>query len=228
MIGNRRQHEGRQFRARHHHHRDRADEQEEIAQRDRGRGAERRLELRRVGGEARGDLAGLLRVEEAGIEPGQMGEEIGAQVGDHPLAERHHQVVARAGGQREHRDDADHGEKISADEAGVGVREAEVDHPPDRDRHDERRAGSDDRARSAPARSARDGRGRKARAASRRRARRGTFCCRRRRRMTLRGRLLRRTGGFTDRFSAEIKAPGSELAPTAVWDLLASMGRAAL
>ena len=44
-----------------------------------------------------------------GIEPGQMGEEIGAKVGDHPLAEGHDEVVSRAGRQREHRDDADHG-----------------------------------------------------------------------------------------------------------------------
>ena len=70
---NRRQHEGRQLRAGHHHHRDRADEQEQIAQSERGRGAERRLELRRVGGQARGDVAGLLRVEEARVEPGRDG-----------------------------------------------------------------------------------------------------------------------------------------------------------
>ena len=73
-----------------------------------------------------------------------MGEEVGAQVGDHPLAERHDQVVAGARGDREHRDDADHGEEIDADEAGVGVGEAEVDHPPDRDRHDQRRGRGDD------------------------------------------------------------------------------------
>ena len=141
--GNRRQHEGGEFRAGDHHHRDRADEQEEIAQRQRRRGAERRLELRRVRGKARSDVAGLLGVEKARIEPGQMGEEIGAKVGDHPFAERHHQVVSRAGRQREHRDDADHGQKISADEAGVGVGETKVDHAPDRDRHDQRRGGSD-------------------------------------------------------------------------------------
>ena len=72
-----------------------------------------------------------------------MGEEIGAKVGDHPFAERHHQVVSRAGRQREHGDDADHGQKISADQAGVGVREPEVDHAPNSDRHHERRSGSD-------------------------------------------------------------------------------------
>ena len=89
------QHIGRQLRAGHDHHRDRADEHEEIAQRDRGRGAERRLQLRGVGGQARDDLAGLFGVEEARVEPGQMGEEVAAQIGDDPLAERHDEVVAR-------------------------------------------------------------------------------------------------------------------------------------
>ena len=142
--GDGREHEGRQFGARDHHHRDRADEQEQIAQRERRRGAERRLELGRVGRQAGGDLPGLLGVEKTRIEPGQMGEKIGAEVGDHPFAERHHEVVAGAGGEREHRDDADHGEKINADKAGVVSGESEVDHPPDRDRHHERRGRSND------------------------------------------------------------------------------------
>ena len=141
--GNRRQHEGRQFRAGDHHHCDRADEQEQIAQRQRRGGAERRLELRGVGGEAGSDVAGLLAIEEARVEPGQMGEEIGPKVGDHALAQRHHQVVSRAGREREHRDDADHGQKISADETGVVGGKSKVDHSPNGDRHNERRAGGD-------------------------------------------------------------------------------------
>ena len=72
-----------------------------------------------------------------------MGEEIGAKVGDHPLAQRHHQVVSRSGGEREHCDDADHGEKIRADEAGVVGGKSKVDHAPNRDRHDERRGRGD-------------------------------------------------------------------------------------
>ena len=84
-----------------------------------------------------------------------MGEKIGAKVGDHPLAQRHHKVVSRARSEREHGDDADHGEKVSADEAGVGVREAKVDHAPDRDRDNERRGRGhgqrDQRERDPPA-----------------------------------------------------------------------------
>ena len=131
------------FEAGDRHHRDRADEHEEIAQRDRGGGAEGRLELRRVGGQARGDLAGLFRVEEARIEPRQMGEQVGAQVRDHALAKRRDQVGARPGGERQHGDHAEHAEEIDADEGGVGVREAEVDHPAHRDRHDQRRGRSE-------------------------------------------------------------------------------------
>ena len=116
---------------------------------------------------------------------GQVGEEIRAKVGDHPLAERHDQVVSRAGCEREHRDDADHGQKISADEAGVRVRKSEVNHPPDQ--RSARRASRLTRrsARPAPRQCARDRPTRKARAASRRRARRETPSRRRRRRMTL-------------------------------------------
>ena len=48
------------------------------------RGAEGRLDLRGIGGEPRDDLAGLRGVEEAGIEPGEMGEDSGADIGSPP------------------------------------------------------------------------------------------------------------------------------------------------
>ena len=66
-----------------------------------------------------------------------MGEKIGAKVRDNPFAERHHQVVSRARSQREHRNDADHRQKIRADQAGVGIGETKVDHTPNGDRHDQ-------------------------------------------------------------------------------------------
>ena len=82
--------------------------------------------------------------KKARVETRQMGEEIGAQIGDHPLAERHHEIVARARRDREHGDDADHRQEIDADQADVGLGEAEVDHPPHGHRHDERRRRGDD------------------------------------------------------------------------------------
>ena len=94
MIGIAASTKAESFGARRHHHGDRADEEEEVAQRHRRRRAEGGLELRRVGREARGDLAGLLGVEEAGVETGEMIEEVGAEVGDDPLAERHDEIVA--------------------------------------------------------------------------------------------------------------------------------------
>ncbi len=39
-------------------------------------------------------------------------EQVAAQIRDDPFAERHHEVVANAGGDREHRDDADHRAEI--------------------------------------------------------------------------------------------------------------------
>ena len=73
-----------------------------------------------------------------------MGEDVAAQVGDDPLAERHDEVVAGARGEREHRDDADQADEIEVDEAGMGVGKAVVDHLPHGDRHDQRRGRGDD------------------------------------------------------------------------------------
>ena len=67
-----------------------------------------------------------------------------AQVGDHLLAERHDEVVARPGGDREHDHDGEHAEEIDADHPGIGVREAEVHHAADGHRNDQRRGGGDD------------------------------------------------------------------------------------
>ena len=60
------QHEAGKPRARHHHHDRGAQEQHQVAQRDRDRGAHRRLDLRGVRGEPRHHLAGLGRIEERG------------------------------------------------------------------------------------------------------------------------------------------------------------------
>ena len=53
------EHEGGEPRARHHHHGGRADEQDQVAQGDRNRGADRGLDLGGVGGEPRDQLAAL-------------------------------------------------------------------------------------------------------------------------------------------------------------------------
>jgi hypothetical protein len=140
----RRQHIGGEFGRGDDHHRHGADEHEDIAQRDRRRRAEGRLELGGVGGQTRDQLAGLFDVEEAEVEAGQMGEDVAAQVGHDPLAERHDEVVAHAGGDRQRRDDADQAEKIEMDGAGMGVGKAVVGHHPHGDRHDQGRGRGDD------------------------------------------------------------------------------------
>ncbi len=78
------------------------------------------------------------------VEAGQMGEDVAAQVGHDPLAERHDQVVAGARRDRQHGDDADQADEIEMDEAGMGVGKAVVDHLPHGDRHDQRRGRGDD------------------------------------------------------------------------------------
>ena len=86
-----------------------------------------------------------------------MGEDIAAQIGDDALAERHDEIVARARGEREHGDDADHGAEIGVDQPGAAAEKAVIDHPPDRDRHDQRRGGGDDQRDQRRRRCGRDG-----------------------------------------------------------------------
>ena len=90
------EHEERQPRARHHHHGGGADEQHEVAQRDRDRGADRSLDLGGVGGEPRDQLAGLGLIEIGGGERDDVAEHVAAQIGDDALAQRGDEVVARA------------------------------------------------------------------------------------------------------------------------------------
>ena len=91
----------RQLRAGPHHERDGADEQDHVAERDRDARAEGGLDLRRVGREPRNDVAAPGRVEEGGIEAGQVAEHGGAQVRDDALAERDDEVVAERARGRE-------------------------------------------------------------------------------------------------------------------------------
>ncbi len=72
-----------------------------------------------------------------------MGEEVAAQRRHDPLAERHHEVVARSRSDREHGHDADQGGEIRVDELRMFAGEAEVDHFAHRHRHHQRGRGGD-------------------------------------------------------------------------------------
>ena len=71
-----------------------------------------------------------------------MREHIGAQIGDHALANGDDKEVARGRGQSEHADDADHGPEIPVDGARALRREAMVDHAFHGERHGQRGSGS--------------------------------------------------------------------------------------
>ena len=114
---NREQHEAGEFRARHHHHRGGAEEQHQIAQRDRDRGADRGFDLGGVGGEPRDQFARARGIEEGRRQRDQMREHVAAQIGDDALADGHDEVVARGAGEREHGDDRDHHAEIVVDHA---------------------------------------------------------------------------------------------------------------
>ena len=148
------QHQRRQFGARVDHQRGGADEHEQIAQSDRGRRAESRLDLRRVGGETRNQFARPRAVVERGVETRQMREHIAAEIGDHPLAQRCHEIIPRGRGQGDDDHQGSHGEKIDIDRAAALFREAEIDHRTQRERHRERRGGGDCQRRQRRARAA--------------------------------------------------------------------------
>jgi hypothetical protein len=122
-------------RARHHHHGGGPEEQHDIAQRDRHRGADRGLDLRRVGGKSRYQLAGFGGVEEIRRQLRDVLEHRAAQIGDHALAQRGHEIETRRAGAREGGHDRDHHREILVDQFDPFGREAEVDHAPHRDRH---------------------------------------------------------------------------------------------
>ena len=135
---NRQQHKTRQPRAGDHHHRGGADEQHHVAQRDRYRGADRRFDLRGVGGEPRDQFAAARRIEERRRQRDQMREHVAPQIGDDALADGHHQIEPRRTGACQHRDHRDHHGKVAVDHGDAFGREPEVDHAAHRDRHDQR------------------------------------------------------------------------------------------
>jgi hypothetical protein len=76
-------------------------------------------------------------IEEGGRQRDQMREHVAPEIGDDALAKRHHQIVPRGAGAGEHRDHGDHDAEIAVDHGDALRGEAEVDHPPHRDRHHE-------------------------------------------------------------------------------------------
>ena len=98
------------------HHRRRADEQHRVAQGDRNRGADRGLDLSRVGAEPRNQLAAFRLVEIGKRERNEMAEYSLAQVGDDALAQCGDEIKSGGARQREHRDDGDHDREVAVDQ----------------------------------------------------------------------------------------------------------------
>ena len=111
----RQQHEQRKLRARDHHHGGGADEQHQIAQRDRHRRADRRLDLGGVGGEPRHQFAAAGGIEERRRQRDQMREHVAPEIRNDALADRHDQIEPRRAGAGQHRDDRDHHAEIAVD-----------------------------------------------------------------------------------------------------------------
>ena len=141
--GNGDQDERRQARARIDHHAGRAEEQEQIAERDGGRRAEGRFDERRVGGEPGDEFAGAGIVVEARRQFREMGDDGGPHIGNDTLAKRHDEVIARGTGAGEEARDRDHRAEIQIDDPALIGREAEIDDAAERERHDQGCRGGD-------------------------------------------------------------------------------------
>ena len=135
IIGNGNEHGGGKLRARIDHQGDRADEEKEIAQGERRRGAEGRLHLGRIGGQPGEEFAGSRGIVKFRVERAKMLEHIGPEVGHDAFAERRHEIKPRSRRESENRGDGDQPEKISIDQARALSRKAEIDHAPDGQRH---------------------------------------------------------------------------------------------
>ncbi len=126
---------------------DPADPGDEVAQRERDRGADHLLQHRGVGGEARGDLARPVFLEEAWRQGEEVALHLAAKVGNGALAQPRHEIEAETGGDRQHHDDHQQilerlGHRSAADRA---AREAAVDDLLEAIRDGERRRRTDAR-----------------------------------------------------------------------------------
>ena len=133
------QHQHRQARTGDDHHHRRTHEQQDVAQSDRGGRAEGRLDLGRIRREPRHDLARLGPVEEGRIKRGQMAEHILPYGRDDALAQRDHQIIAGGTGHGQDQHDADQRHEVIIFQCGIAGLESGVDHPPERQRQQQRR-----------------------------------------------------------------------------------------
>ena len=105
--------------------------------------ADRRLDLGRVSGQTGEHLTGFHGIEKRGRKARDMREHRRAQIGHDAFAQRRDHVVAQRAGPGEDRRNRNHGGKISVNESHAIGRKAEIDHPPHRDRHHQRRPRGD-------------------------------------------------------------------------------------
>jgi hypothetical protein len=127
-----------QLRARVDHHRHGAEAEDRVPQGLGGGRPECRLDLDRIGGQARDDLAGLVDVEKGGGKRRDAGEHIAAKVGDDALADGDDEVVAQGARQCEECCQGQQHLEIVVDERPVSGGKALIDHAAHGERQGER------------------------------------------------------------------------------------------
>ncbi len=142
--GDQHQHEQAEARADVEHHRHRAQEGEEVAQRQRGGGADQVLDDGHVGGHPRQHLRGAGLQEEGLVQAGDVAKDRLAQVRDHPLAQLCDEIEAQGAGQgQDHDVRARQDEGLVQGRRGAAAGEAVVDHQPPGDGEEQGGAAGD-------------------------------------------------------------------------------------
>jgi hypothetical protein len=98
----------------------------------------RGLDLRGIGGEAAHHLAGMRGLVERRPQRAEVAEDLGAQVGDHPLAQPVDRIHAGRAGHGQRQAEGDQGGEIAVDDAAFRARETVVHHAAHRQRHGQR------------------------------------------------------------------------------------------
>ncbi len=132
-----RQHEDGKLQAGEKQQNKTARQHDQVAHRNRRRGADHGLNERGVGGEAGEHFARARDFEEGRRQRQDMVEDGLADIGDHTFAKPGHEIEPGGGGDAQDGGDRDQRHEVLADLRGIFFIEAMIHHPPHGHRHDE-------------------------------------------------------------------------------------------
>ncbi len=139
----RNQHQRGQPGTRDEHHRQPADQHDDVADRLTDRRSGGRLDQCGIGGKPAHNLAGMGAIVKRRSELREVTEDVGPDIGDDALAQPIDQKETRRTGTADQEADQYQHQEVLIDESTDAIGETEVDHAPDRHRHGQHRHGRD-------------------------------------------------------------------------------------